>query len=101
MWNSELSEEDIHEMVNRVQAQIRNDQIIKKGQLMDRPEEGKTMRQQPLKKIAVVKKAQKQMRNAQKGEPDEQFYIQDFMPHQTDKSSKHFGKKYSQFDGEF
>ena len=45
MWNSEFSEEDIHEMVNRVQAQIRNDQIIKKGQLMDRPEEGKTMRQ--------------------------------------------------------
>ena len=72
-----------------------NDRILEKGQLAERTQEGNTKRAQPLRKIAVVKKAHRQMRKAQKSDPSSSMLVQDVMPYLTEKSGKYQGNKFN------
>ena len=58
-WNVEHQDElySREELIERKQAQLLSNKILERGQLVERLQEGKTNRSQPLKKIAVIKKA--------------------------------------------
>ena len=90
---TELTEQEKFEIYEQMRSQMLNDRILKNGQLAERLMEGKTKRAQPLRKIAVVKKAERQMRKAQKSDPMSTMLVQDFMPFQTEKSGKGQGNK--------
>ena len=44
-----------------------------------------TLRSEPLRKIAIIKKADKQMKKAEKSDPSQEYSICDFLPKKHDK----------------
>ena len=73
-------------------VQILNDQILQKVLTLERQQMGNTDRAQPLKKIAVIKKAQRTLNKTRKADPTAELFVQDFMPLRTDKSGKYDNK---------
>merc|ERR1712224_105749 len=42
---------------------------------------GNTYRKEPMRKMAIIKKAERQVKKMQKQNQDEQFFVEDFLPH--------------------